>query len=289
MPAILTPAARLAHGLCLSVLMARAVRAQAPANVNGGFEATAPGIVTDLAGVVAGWALETGAAVSDEFAVVSEGAHTGSRALRGTVNAAGRNDYDVQAIARPLPVTPGRTYVYTVWAKAAAAGATASFTVGNDAFMEYGRLDQQPLTTAWQTFTFEFTVTDQQTVIRAPLHFSFGSNVSNAVYIDELTIRAKGGVAAAPAAGEGALALEQNRPNPFGASTEIGYTLRAAGDVSLAVFNTLGQQVATLVDGPQSAGSHVAQLRAGSLAAGVYVYRLRVGQEVQTRRLVIAR
>ena len=258
-------------------------------NTNGSFEDTDPGPVTDFENGVDGWLLEVGGTAAAEVAVVSGTAFEGDQSLRVTLTRAGSDVFNVQAIATPLPVTPGETYVYSVRARSARAGATVNFTVGNAAFMEYGRLDQQVLTTEWTEYTFQFTVNDQETDIRAPVHFSFAPNVGNAVYIDALSIRSVNSVDAEPSAGRGGLVLEQNRPNPFGTATTIAYTLGAPGDVTLEVFNALGQRVATLVDGAQQAGPHQAQLRAGELAAGVYVYRLRAGSEVQTRRLVVVR
>ena len=170
------------------LLLAGSAFAQAPINTNGGFEETAPGVVTDLGGGVAGWLLDVGGSAAAEYAVVDDVTHSGGRALRVTVEAAGSNVYDIQAIATPLPVTPGETYRYSVWARVGSGSGTANFTVGNNSFQEYGRLGEQELTTAWQEFTFDFLVTDQETEIRAPIHFSFGANVGTAVYLDDLRI-----------------------------------------------------------------------------------------------------
>jgi hypothetical protein len=57
----------------------------------------------------------------------------------------------------------------------------------------------------------------------------------------------------------------------------------------LTVCNTLGQQVATLVDGPQESGYHEVKVDASSLASGVYLYRLQAGQFVETRKLLLLR
>ena len=83
--------------------------------------------------------------------------------------------------------------------------------------------------------------------------------------------------------------LEQNYPNPFNPSTTMRYVLPQRADVSLVVFNPLGQKVATLVQGEQEAGGHEVRFDATSLASGVYFYRLRAGDAVQTRRLLLLR
>ena len=68
--------------------------------------------------------------------------------------------------------------------------------------------------------------------------------------------------------------LKQNYPNPFNSSTKIEYSIPVSGHVSLKVFNTIGQQVATLYDGDQKAGNYLATFNAKNLASGVYIYKL---------------
>jgi hypothetical protein len=83
--------------------------------------------------------------------------------------------------------------------------------------------------------------------------------------------------------------LTQNYPNPFNPSTTIRYALPERSHVTLAVFNTLGQQVATLAEGEREAGYHEVKFDASSLASGVYLYRLTAGDYVQARKLILLR
>ena len=84
-----------------------------------------------------------------------------------------------------------------------------------------------------------------------------------------------------------AFALDQNFPNPFNPSTTIRYVLPERSHVTLTVFNALGQQVATLVEGEIEAGGHEVKFDASSLASGVYLYQLRAGAFMETRTLMI--
>ena len=85
------------------------------------------------------------------------------------------------------------------------------------------------------------------------------------------------------------VSLHQNYPNPFNPSTTIRYGLPSRSHVVLTVYNTLGQQVATLVQGEQEAGFHEAVFDASGLASGVYLYRLQAGDFLQTKRLLLLR
>ncbi|HEX8297532.1 MAG TPA: S-layer homology domain-containing protein, partial [Rubricoccaceae bacterium] len=94
----------------------------------------------------------------------------------------------------------------------------------------------------------------------------------------------------APAAGTATeLTLGQNVPNPFAGSTAIEFALSAPAEVTLAVYDVTGREVARLADGPMEAGSHRVMWDANGLASGLYLYRIQAGSEVQTRRMVVAR
>jgi hypothetical protein len=68
--------------------------------------------------------------------------------------------------------------------------------------------------------------------------------------------------------------LFQNYPNPFNPTTTICYQLTRDSKVSLKVYNLLGQEVATLVDGDKQAGYHQEVFDATRFASGMYIYRI---------------
>jgi ligand-binding sensor domain-containing protein len=83
--------------------------------------------------------------------------------------------------------------------------------------------------------------------------------------------------------------LEQNFPNPFNPTTTIRYGLPNRSPVFLGVYNTLGQQVATLVNTEQEAGYHEVRLDVGSLSSGVYIYRMQAGAYTEAKKLLLLR
>lgn len=81
--------------------------------------------------------------------------------------------------------------------------------------------------------------------------------------------------------------LKNNYPNPFNPSTKISYEITKPGNVSLTVYNMLGQPVAVLHSGYQQAGSYSYTFDATGLASGVYVYKLNAGKSSVSKKMVI--
>ena len=83
--------------------------------------------------------------------------------------------------------------------------------------------------------------------------------------------------------------LYQNYPNPFNPSTTISFEIVSAGFTSLKIFNTLGQEVATLVNEVKRPGSYSVAWNAHSASSGVYFYRLTTGTHIETKKLLLLR
>ncbi|HEX2869007.1 MAG TPA: T9SS type A sorting domain-containing protein [Ignavibacteriales bacterium] len=82
-------------------------------------------------------------------------------------------------------------------------------------------------------------------------------------------------------------ALEQNYPNPFNPTTTIDYSIKAAGNVKLSVFDALGKRIAIVVDEYKPAGSYSVRFDGRSLPSGVYLYRLESGGYNLSKKFIL--
>lgn len=81
--------------------------------------------------------------------------------------------------------------------------------------------------------------------------------------------------------------VDQNFPNPFNPSTVIRYGLPVASDVTITIYNTLGQQVKTLTQGYKNAGMHEVTFDASNMSSGLYIYRVAAGEMNVTKSMVL--
>ena len=84
-------------------------------------------------------------------------------------------------------------------------------------------------------------------------------------------------------------ALGQNYPNPFNPSTKIYFSLAAAGDISLALYDLAGRKAATIANGYYPAGGHTADFSAAGLASGVYYYKLTAAGFTSVKKMIISK
>jgi hypothetical protein len=81
--------------------------------------------------------------------------------------------------------------------------------------------------------------------------------------------------------------LSQHYPNPFIPTTEISFSIPASGNTTLAIYNVLGQKVATLVSKELTAGSYKYQFDASNLTSGIYFYKLQSNEYSQVRKMML--
>ena len=82
-------------------------------------------------------------------------------------------------------------------------------------------------------------------------------------------------------------ALHQNYPNPFNPTTKLSFVIGHSSLVSLKVFDVLGREVATLVNGELEAGAYALNFDAKNLASGTYFYKLQAGNNVAVKKLLL--
>ena len=91
--------------------------------------------------------------------------------------------------------------------------------------------------------------------------------------------------------------LEQNYPNPFNPSTKIRYSIpsviasetKQSADVTLNVYDVLGNEVATLVNEEKPAGNYEVDFKASQLSSGIYFYKLQAGSFSETKKMTLLR
>ena len=82
-------------------------------------------------------------------------------------------------------------------------------------------------------------------------------------------------------------ALMQNYPNPFNPSTKIRYSLPEVSFASITIYDMLGNEVATLINDEQAAGSYEVDFNATGLSSGMYFYKLQAGSFIETKKMLL--
>ncbi len=116
------------------------------------------------------------------------------------------------------------------------------------------------------------------------------------LYVDTVTMLFKNNFIGSPLLSVGKSAaipvqnsLEQNYPNPFNPATKFRYSISHAGNVTLRVFDILGREVVTLVNGERSAGEYTVHWDASAMSSGVYFYTMRMDNFVETKKMLLLR
>jgi photosystem II stability/assembly factor-like uncharacterized protein len=81
--------------------------------------------------------------------------------------------------------------------------------------------------------------------------------------------------------------LYQNYPNPFNPSTTISYSIPVDGFVKLAVYNILGEEIATLVNTAQKSGKYEVNFNSVGFTSGVYIYKIETANFIASKKLII--
>ena len=83
--------------------------------------------------------------------------------------------------------------------------------------------------------------------------------------------------------------LEQNYPNPFNPSTKISFSVPQSNFVSIDVFNSIGQKIATLVNEQMNAGNYSVNFNAANITSGIYFYKMTAGNFTEIRKMILVK
>lgn len=78
--------------------------------------------------------------------------------------------------------------------------------------------------------------------------------------------------------------LSQNYPNPFNPATVISFSLPQKSNVTVKIYDILGNEVRTLINETKDAGKHSVNFNAASLSSGVYFYSIKAGNFTETKK-----
>jgi hypothetical protein len=81
--------------------------------------------------------------------------------------------------------------------------------------------------------------------------------------------------------------LQQNYPNPFNPTTKIFYSIANQSQITLKVYDTLGNELQTIVEGNQIPGNYEVEFNANNLSSGIYFYQLKTSTYAETKKMIL--
>jgi hypothetical protein len=84
-------------------------------------------------------------------------------------------------------------------------------------------------------------------------------------------------------------ALSQNYPNPFNPTTTISYSIPERSSVELKIYNSIGEEIAALVNTVKEPGKYTVKWNASGLASGIYFYKITAGEFAESKKMVLLR
>ncbi len=240
-----------------------------------------------------GWQFWDGGADADAvYEVDDAGIISGDYSLRWEIINGGSEVWYLQTY-QSVPVYEGVEYFIdflVAWDGPAELNLSFVWELAVDPYTKYLAVD---------TLLYDFNQRIQYSFIAeatdetANLKIFVGKNVDAFVWLDKIYVSDvpldDSAVADNHATTPATFSLSQNFPNPFNPMTTITYELESHSDVTLNVFNMLGEKVASLVNEPQGAGQYSVRFDASHVPSGVYLYHLKANERVVTKKMVLSR
>ena len=219
-------------------------------------------------------------------------------------------------ISHLTDVQPGDSIRISVWVKASglypdsaakypstwAVGVTPQFftKMGNNAGFDGSGDDYQftfPNATSfdWTKYYVDVQIPADTATKGMGVRLHVYSTFAGTVYFDDLSITKITGTATGVEAVKHlptSFKVYQNYPNPFNPTTTITYALPKASPVKVIVYDIMGRQIKTMVNGEQSAGIHTISWNGENnfgekVSSGTYIYRISAGNNVQVKKMVL--
>ncbi|MDP8206126.1 MAG: T9SS type A sorting domain-containing protein [Candidatus Electryonea clarkiae] len=269
-----------------------------------------------------GWmSWSAGAGAGYAAVVADENAHSGDYSV--LLEEADEEGDEMVFYSVPVAAMAGELYEFSVWIRTVSisptdAGYFPSAVLGENIseranlcfFFHAGDIEHEWSTTGGDQFIYVQQINAEEgwmqyrAIVEAPedatgasLRARFNPTVQGEIYFDDFMIREL--TIHENAVGENlnryevaiprTLMLDQNYPNPFNSATSIRYGLPTTGNVNLTVFDILGRQVVTLVDGIQVAGHHTVSFdltNSTNLGSGFYFYRINTQDQSAVRKMI---
>jgi hypothetical protein len=192
----------------------------------------------------------------------------------------GTNYYDVQLIQESFPIINGKTYLFEFDARADANRIMEPRVVQNGGnFIVYSKTGPMLITPQMTHYRYEFEMTDP-TDNNARVVLNFGTSTIDC-YVDNVSVKefVPNAVEENSTGIPDDFKLFQNYPNPFNPATTISFQLPEIEEhyfVDVVVFDMLGREVASLVNGEKSPGKYSVQWNASGYASGIYYCELKI-------------
>jgi hypothetical protein len=238
------------------------------------------------------WCGDVGQDTREEIDIITIGGNFGWRLMEGFICTPGVNPgcADTAGLIRPVWDYPNAGSDISVTGGYVYRGAAIPSVQGKYFCADYGSGKIWMLTRTGPNSATAQLVSDEAYSIS-----SFGVDQTNELYLLSYSSAGRLYKLNGPSTNTGEEAsprqfkLEQNYPNPFNPTTTLSFVIGKSSWVTLKVFDVLGNDVATIVDGFLTEGEYTRSFDASRLASGVYYYQLKSSAFVATKRMVLLR